>query len=264
MSNWFRIGGALLVFLVCVLFIAKGFLPPADPKFVSAINYEQLQSVNQGPCIVYFYHKSTDTSVRKMMPALDELAARFQDKMGFYRYQFSNPEENVPQKTGYESTFTVYNGGKETKNYPVTVLSDKVADNEGLILLLIKDFLMTDHPDVPRQSGTPYVSAADFQPRVLEAARPVIVDFTSATCPPCLMLEPQFRQIAARNSKLADFYFFDNDSPANRALVRQYSSGATPTVICFFQGKPQGSFSGAFNVSDFNEGRILSLLQPYF
>jgi thioredoxin 1 len=264
MSNWMRITGALLVLLVCVLFVAKGFLPPADPKFVSAINYEQLQSLNQGPCIVYFYHKSTDTSVRKMMPALDELASRFQDKMGFYRYRFSKPEEKVPQKTDYESTFTVYDGGREIKNYPVTQLADGVNDNEGLILLLIKDYLMGDHPEVSRPDKTPYVSAADFQQRVLEDARPVIIDFTSATCPPCLMLEPQFRQIAVKDTKLADFYFLDNDRPANRSLVHQYTTGATPTVICFYQGKPQGSFTGAFNSGDFNEGRILSLLQPYF
>jgi thioredoxin len=264
MSNWYRIMGALLVLLVCVLFIAKGFLPPADPKFVSAITYEQLQTVNQGPCIVYFYHKSTDISARKMMPALDELASRFQDKIGFYRYQFSNPEANVPQKTGYQSTFTVYNGGKELKNYPVTQLSERIEDNEGLILVMIKDFLTADHPDFPRPPRTPSVSAADFQQRVLEDTRPVIVDFTSATCPPCRMLEPQFRQIAAKDSKLADFYFFDNDSPANRSLVHQFSAGVTPTVICFYQGKPRGKFSGAFSSIDFNEGRILSLLQPYF
>lgn len=264
MSNWFKISGALLVLLVCVLFIAKGFLPPADPKFVSAINYEQLQSLNQGPCIVYFYHKATDTSVRKMMPALDDLASRFQDKIGFYRYPFSNPEEKVPQKTDYESTFTVYDGGKEIKNYPVMQLANSINDNEGLILLLIKDYLMADHPDVPRPDKTSYVGEADFEQRVLESARPVIVDFTSATCPPCLMLEPQFRQIAAKDSKLADFYFLNNDSPANRSLVHQYTTGATPTVICFFQGKPQGRFTGAFSSRDFNEGRILSLLQPYF
>jgi hypothetical protein len=78
------------------------------------------------------------------------------------------------------------------------------------------------------------------------------------------MLEPQFRQIAAKDSKLADFYFFDNDSPANCSLVHEYTTGATPTVICFSQGKPQGSFTGAFSSSDLNEGRILSLLQPYF
>ena len=264
MSNWFKISGAFLVLLVCVLFIAKGFLPPADPKYVSAITYEQLQSLNQGPCIVYFYHKSTDTSVRKMMPALDELASRFQDKIGFYRYRFSEPEEKMPQKAGYESTFAVYDGGKEIKNYPVMQLADGIGDNEGLILLLIKDYLLADQPEVPRPAKTAYVSAADFEQRVLEDARPVIVDFTSATCPPCLMLEPQFRQIAAKDSRLADFYFFDNDNPANRSLVHEYTTGATPTVICFFQGKPQGSFTGAFSSSDFNEGRILSLLQLYF
>ena len=264
MSNWLKISGALLVLLGCVFFIAKGFLPPADPQFVSAINYEQLQTVNQGPCIVYFYHKSTDTTTRKMMPALDDLASRFQNKIGFYRYQYSEPEEKVPQKTQYESTFTVYDNGKEIKNYPVRQLADRVEDNEGLILLFIKDYLVANSTGFLPPAKTTFVSAADFQHRVLESTRPVIVDFTSATCPPCRILEPQFRQIAAKDSGLADFCFMDNDSPANHLIVHQYSGGATPTVICFFQGKPQGRFTGAFNSAEFNEGRILLLLQPYF
>jgi thioredoxin 1 len=197
-----------------------------------------------------------------MLPALDELASRFKDKLGFYRYQFSQPEAKLPQKTDYQSTFTVYDRGKEVKNYPVTILSDSIKDNEGMILLLIKDYLVARHSNFRHWEGARYVTAGTFQQRVLDNARPVIVDFTSATCPPCLMLEPQFKQIAAKDSNLADFYFFDHDSPANRSIVNQYSVSATPTVMCFFNGKPQGSFSGAFNNSDLNEGRILSLLQP--
>ena len=198
-----------------------------------------------------------------MVPAFDDLASYFKDRIGFYHYQFSQPEEKVPEKADYQSTFTVYDGGKEIKNYPVTLISSRIEDNEGLILLMIKDLLVANNSDSPRQAKTPYVSAADFQRRVLESARPVIVDFTSATCPPCNMLEPQFEQIAAKDSKLADFYFFDNDRPGNRSIVHQYSALATPTVICFFQGKPQGRFTGAFTSSDFNEGHILLLLQPY-
>jgi hypothetical protein len=34
--------------------------------------------------------------------------------------------------------------------------------------------------------------------------------------------------------------------------------------MLFFNGKPQGRFVGAFSSIDFNEGRILLLLQPYF
>jgi thioredoxin 1 len=262
MSNWLRIGGALLVFAICGLFIAKDFLPPPDPKFVPAIDYARLQSLDQTACIVYFYHKSTDASAREMMPAFDELASRFKDRMGFYRYQFSNPEEKVPEKTDYQSMFTIYDGGKEIKNYPVTQMSDHLEDNEGLILLLIKNYLVANNSVVLHWEGVPYVTGGDFQQRVLNSARPVIVDFTSATCPPCQMLAPQYKQIAAKDSQLANFYFLDNDSPANRSIVHQYSVSATPTVMLFYNGQPQGRFCGAFNNSDFNEGRILSLLQP--
>jgi thioredoxin 1 len=264
MPNWFKIGGALLVALACAFFIAKGFLPPADPKYVAAITYDELQTVNQGPCIVYFYHKSTDTSARKMMPALDDLASRFQDKVGFYRYQFSEPEGKVPQKTQYESTFTVYDNGKEIRNYPVMQLAEKMEDNEGLILLMLKDYLVAKNSGYPRPGKSPFVRAINFQHEVLENSRPVIVDFTSDTCPPCRVLEPQFRQIAAKDSGLADFYFIDNDNPGNASIVRQYSARATPTVICFYQGEPQGRFTGAFSSADLNEGRILTLLQQFF
>jgi thioredoxin 1 len=129
---------------------------------------------------------------------------------------------------------------------------------------MFKDFVVGNNPDLPRREGTPYVTAEDFQQHVLENTRPVVVDFTSATCPACNMLEPQFKQIAAKDSNLADFYFFDNDRTANHSVVNQYFATATPTVILFFMGKPQGRFSGAFSSSDFNEGHILWLLQPYF
>lgn len=263
MSNWLRIGGAVLVFAICVLFVAKGFLPPPEPKFVPAIDYAQLRTVDQTPCIVYFYHKSTDASARRMMPAFDELASRFKDRMGFYRYQFSHPEQHVPQKAEYQSMFTIYNSGKEIKNYPVMQMSEHLQDNEGLILVMIKNYLIANNSNAVQPAGVPFITGADFQQRVLDSRRPVIVDFTSATCPPCRMLVPQYKQIAAKDSHLADFYFLDHDSPANRSIVRQYSVSATPTVMLFYNGKAQGRFSGAFNNSDFNEGRILSLLQPY-
>jgi len=252
-----------LVFAACVLFVAKGFLPPPDPKFVPAIDYAQLQALDQTPCIVYFYHKSTDASARAMMPALDELASRFKDRIGFYRYQFSDPEQNVPQKTDYQSMFTIYDSGREIQSYPVMQMADHLEDNEGLILVMLEKFLVANHTAVARPGGAPFITGDDFQQRVLNSSRPVIVDFTSATCPPCQMLKPQYNQIAAKDSQLADFYFLDNDSPANHSIVHQYSVSATPTVMLFYNGQPQGRFSGAFNNSDFNEGRILSLLQPY-
>ena len=264
MSNWLKISAAGVVVLLCLAYVAKDFLPPSEPKFVPAINYDQLLSLNQTPCVVYFYHNLSDNSVRAMMPAFDELASRFKDRLGFYRYQLSNPEEKLPQKMDSESTFSIYDGGKEIRNFPVRYLANRIDDNEGLILLMLKDYLVANNSDFPHPQGTPYVTAEDFQQRVLECDRPVIVDFTSATCPPCLMLAPQFKQIATKNSNLADFYFFDNDLPANRSIVHQYHAVATPTVMLFYKGESQGSFSGAFSISSFNEGRILWLLQPFF
>lgn len=260
MSNWMRIIGAFVVVLACVFFMAKG---PAKPKYVAAIDYDQLQASNQNPCIVYFYHSASDRSAREMMPALDKVASHFKDKLSFFRYQLSDPEQKMPQKANCESTFTIYDGGKEIRNYPVMQLSGSVKDDEGLIMVFIKNYLIAGPSGQPSATGAAYVTADDFQTRVLGSSRPVIVDFTSAMCPPCRMLEPQFKQFASQDSQVADFYFCDHDSPANYPLARQYSVSATPTVMLFVNGQPQGRYSGAFENSDFNEGRILLLLQPY-
>ena len=41
-----------------------------------------------------------------------------------------------------------------------------------------------------------YVTEADFQTEVLNAADPVLVDFTAVWCQPCRMVEPIVKQLA--------------------------------------------------------------------
>lgn len=263
MSDRVKIIGAFSVVLACILMVAKGLLPPSAPKNVPVITYDQLQSAIQNPCIVYFYHSTSDDSTRAFLPAMDNVASHYKDKLQFFRYRLSNPEQKMPQKFGSESTFTIYDGGKEIRNYPNPPRSGKEADNEGVILVLIKDYLLPTRSDSTEPVDATYITADDFQQRVLQSSRPVIVDFTAAYCPPCRTLEPQFKQIAAQDSTAADFYFFDHANPANASIVSQYHVTATPTVILFFNGQPQGKFAGAFDISMLNEGRILKLLQPY-
>lgn len=68
----------------------------------------------------------------------------------------------------------------------------------------------------------------------------------------------------SQDSKVADFYFLDHANPANFPITGQYHVTATPTVMLFVNGQPQGRYSGAYDNSDLAEGQILRLLQPYF
>src|SRR5579871_649173 len=149
MSDRIKAIGAFSVALACLFFIGKGvwsfakdYLPPPTPKNVAAIDYDQLQSVDQNPCVVCFYHSLSDDSTRKLMPAFDKAALRYKDKLQFFRYQLSNPEQKMPQKFGEECTFTIYDGGKEIRNFPNPPYSAKDVDDEGVILVFLKDYLL--------------------------------------------------------------------------------------------------------------------------
>ena len=80
------------------------------------------------------------------------------------------------------------------------------------------------------------VSEATFQSEVLQAASPVLVDFTAVWCGPCKMLEPIVKQLAADWAGKVQVVKLDVDDNPNLAL--QYQVMGVPTLILFKQGQP--------------------------
>ena len=70
-----------------------------------------------------------------------------------------------------------------------------------------------------------------------------VVFFTSATCPPCKMLYPLYKELATELSNKGTLIKVDVSQARDVAL--QYSVGVTPTFITFLKGSQQERWSGA-------------------
>lgn len=68
----------------------------------------------------------------------------------------------------------------------------------------------------------------------------LIVDFTSPTCPPCLMLEPVFEELAEKGyASIAKVNVLENQD-----LVSEFNISATPTLIIVKDNKIKKSLLG--------------------
>lgn len=82
------------------------------------------------------------------------------------------------------------------------------------------------------------VQATDqnFESTVLNASRPVLVDFWAAWCAPCKMLRPVVEQLAAEYGESVTIAELDVD--ANPNVASQFAVLSIPTLILFRNGKP--------------------------
>ncbi len=86
------------------------------------------------------------------------------------------------------------------------------------------------------------VDEANFKLEVLEAALPVLVDFTAAWCGPCKMLDPVVKQLAQEWEGRVKVAKLDIDE--NQGLTVQYQVMGVPTLMLFVKGQPVQRVSG--------------------
>src|SRR5690349_7938530 len=81
-----------------------------------------------------------------------------------------------------------------------------------------------------------------FTASVLEAERPVLVDFTAAWCPPCRVMKPILEAIDAERDDL-DVVEVDVDEAVDIAAT--YGVMSMPTFMLFRDGAPVLTLIGA-------------------
>jgi putative thioredoxin len=88
------------------------------------------------------------------------------------------------------------------------------------------------------------VDEAGFEHEVLERSwrRPVVVDFTSASCAPCRALAPLIAEAAAARADVVDLVEVDVDE--SPALARRYWIWGLPAVRGFRDGRVVARFTG--------------------
>jgi thiol-disulfide isomerase/thioredoxin len=199
------------------------------------------------------------------LPVLDEFAVKYGDRVDFVRYPLGDYNtEKFKEYWQMESQMALFKDGIKLGSSPGFSTNVQAA-TRGFVFKTIKQWLLPRYvlpPDEDRKDW--FVNADDFQTRVLDAHRPVVVDFTCNTCPYARMLEPQFKQIALANAAIANFYLVDVNDPNNRGIVWKYGSSATPTLALFYDGKRRQKISGASPQFEGNEAIILGMISNYY
>jgi thioredoxin 1 len=86
------------------------------------------------------------------------------------------------------------------------------------------------------------VSDQDFEQRVLNSTRPVIVDFTADWCPPCHILAPLFARLSDTYQGKLSFAKMDTDE--NVLVPARLGIQGVPTLVLFAGGRPVGRVVG--------------------
>ena len=83
---------------------------------------------------------------------------------------------------------------------------------------------------------------ADFESKVINAGRPVLVDFYADWCTPCKALAPVIEELAGELSGKVDVFKVDVDKI--QSVAAKYGIQSIPTVILFNGGEPASTFVG--------------------
>ena len=100
------------------------------------------------------------------------------------------------------------------------------------------------------------VDEANFTLEVLEAALPVLVDFTAVWCGPCKMLDPLVKQLAQEWEGRVKVVKLDIDE--NQGLTVQYRVMGVPTLMLFVKGQPVQRVSGYLP-----KDKLVAKFKPY-
>jgi thioredoxin 1 len=89
----------------------------------------------------------------------------------------------------------------------------------------------------------------EFQQRISESNKPVIVDFWATWCGPCMMTKPVLEKLGKEYAEKVEFMPVNADD--SREVLDQFRVMGIPTVITLRNGKEVGRITGAQNEGNY-------------
>lgn len=87
------------------------------------------------------------------------------------------------------------------------------------------------------------ISESEFQSEVLEATKPVVVDFWAPWCGPCRMVAPELEKLAGKTGDAVSFVKVNVDEA--RDVAMKYGIMSIPTIAKFENGTLVSQVVGA-------------------
>lgn len=94
-------------------------------------------------------------------------------------------------------------------------------------------------------------SEEDFKKKVLEAKKPVVVDFHAIWCEPCRQLGPTLTKVVETRNNKVDLAKVNIDT--HQELAIKYGVAAVPTVLVMRDGEMTASFLGLISEKEIDE-----------
>ncbi len=87
------------------------------------------------------------------------------------------------------------------------------------------------------------LTSTDFDSKVLQADKPVLVDFFATWCGPCKRLGPVIEEVADELAGKVDVYKLDIDQSPD--VAARYKVNSVPTIMLFENGAIKNKTVGA-------------------
>jgi thioredoxin len=93
------------------------------------------------------------------------------------------------------------------------------------------------------------MNPSEFQQKISETEKPIVVDFWAPWCVPCRVTKPILEKLAQEYGGRVAFIPVDADT--SREVLQQYRVIGIPTVLTLRGGKEVGRVTGARNETDY-------------
>lgn len=81
-------------------------------------------------------------------------------------------------------------------------------------------------------------TSEEFEEKVINSKKPVLVDFWAVWCPPCRVIAPILEKVAERMGDEADIVKLNiEESPDNGKLATEHRVQSIPNMVIFKDGK---------------------------